>query len=156
MKKGFTLVELLGVMAMLIILMSCLGSAISGARKRAYISRATVDIKEMTNAILAYENYAEGHTLKNKVMTDREATEDSLGFILGDEKGASGENIPILFNASISTDGKIKDPWGRAYRVTIRAVNTSASEADQVAAGTVTTSVFLPNGRRLRQVGGEQ
>ena len=54
MLRGFTLIELLVVIAMIAILMGAIGSSMNQARKRAMISKATQDVKEMTNAILAF------------------------------------------------------------------------------------------------------
>ena len=65
MRRGFTLIELLVVIGMIAVLTGAVGSSMSQARRRAQIARATQDAKEMTNAILAFENYAKGRSLKN-------------------------------------------------------------------------------------------
>ena len=64
MKRGFTLIELLVVIAMLAILIGAIGTSVNQARRRAQIAKATQDVKEMTNAILAFENIAVGRSLE--------------------------------------------------------------------------------------------
>ena len=55
MRKGFTLIELLVVVAMIMILIGTLVVSVEQARTRARIAKATQEAKELTNAILAYE-----------------------------------------------------------------------------------------------------
>ena len=54
-RRGFTLVELLVVLAMIAILIGSMGVAVIGAKRRAKMSKASQEIHEMTNAILAFE-----------------------------------------------------------------------------------------------------
>ena len=63
MKKGFTLVELLVVIGMIAVLTGAASSAVMKARTRSQIARAETEVREMTNAILAYENWDDDHTL---------------------------------------------------------------------------------------------
>ena len=65
MKKGFTLIELLVVIGMIAVLTGAVSSSVMKARKRAQIARAEAETQEMTNAILAYENYDDDHSLKS-------------------------------------------------------------------------------------------
>lgn len=122
-KSGFTLVELLVVMGMLMLLAGAITTSVSGAHRRAKIQQATVEAQEMTKAILAYENFGKGYTLETHLMNNQPASEQSLGFILGKEKmqnqGQNGQ-IPVLFNAAVKKSGRILDPWGNPYYVTIR------------------------------------
>lgn len=118
-RSGFTMVELLIVVAMIMLLAAALTSSISGANKRAKIQACITEAQEMTNAILAYENYAPDHELKE--MDDQVATKSSVGFILGDGKNAlNNGKLPVLYRGAVSAGGEILDPWGRPYRVTIR------------------------------------
>ena len=148
-KKGFTLVELLVVIAMLMVLMGSVSSSIYAARRRAKISAATVACQEMTNAILAYENYGRNYSLDSHLLNAAEATESRLGFILGKESRQDGGqgNIPVLYNASVR-GGKILDPWGMSYRVTIERQTASVDGGDD-ASGTMATSVYFPNISRI-------
>ncbi len=105
-RRGFTLLELLTVIAMLTVLTGALSSAVASARRRTRIVRADAEVHEISNAILAYENISENKSLNGHAMSDQEATEKNLGFILGDGgKTAGGEKIPVLFNGAVSSDG---------------------------------------------------
>lgn len=122
MRRGFTLIELLVVVAMIAVLIGAVGTGMKQARRRAQIARATQDVKEMTNAILAFENYARGRSLKNYATGSwKETTETSLSMILGGEESDSGEPVPVLYNAQIR-NGQILDPWGRPYEFMIKRV----------------------------------
>ena len=122
-KSGFTLVELLVVIGMLMLLAGAITTSVSGAHRRAKIQQATVEAQEMTKAILAYENYGKDFSLDAHVIDNQPASEQNLGFILGKENmqnsGQSGK-MPVLFNASVTRNGQILDPWGNPYYVTIK------------------------------------
>ena len=146
MKRGFTLIELLVVIAMIAVLMGAVGSGMSQARKRAMISKATQDVKEMTNAILAFENYAPGRTLANYVTGNwRDTTESSMSMILGGVTSEGGEQVPVLYNAQIR-NGQILDPWGTPYQYTVRRAGNITPPAG---ASTFLTAPSLPNFYRL-------
>lgn len=120
MKKAFTLVEMMVVIGMILVLMGSMTMSVKKARTRARIAKATQETREITNAILAYEQFAKDHSLAAKITGNswKTCTESDMSMILGGETGASGEPIPVLFNASILT-GAIADPWGRPYQYMI-------------------------------------
>ena len=90
--SGFTLVELLVVIAMLMLLAGAITSSISSAQKRAKIAQATAEAQEMTNAILAYQHFGDNYKLP--VYDNQPATEANLSFILGGETGPNGAYVP--------------------------------------------------------------
>lgn len=130
-EKGFTLVELLVVIGMLMLLAGAITTSVAGAHRRAKIQQATIEAQELTKMILAYENFGKNYSLDAHVMEDQQATEQSLAFILGKEsaqvKGQRGD-ISVLFNAAIKKSGRILDPWGNPYYVTIRRDTLSQKE----------------------------
>lgn len=132
-KKGFTLVELLVVMAMLMLLIGSISSSVMSAQKRARLAVATTAVLEISNAILAYENYG-----KLDKMDEQPSTEDNLAFILG-KATEDGRDVPVLYNASIK-GGKILDPWGNPYRITITEGSISGKQTKNMK-----TAVFFPN-----------
>ena len=145
MRRGFTLIELLVVVAMIAVLMGAVGSGMNQARRRAQIARATQDAKEITNAILAFENYAKGRSLKNYATGSwKEATETSLSMILGGEESDSGELVPVLYNAQIR-NGQILDPWGKPYEFLIKRVG----DITPPSGSSFQTAPSLPNFYRL-------
>ena len=145
MRRGFTLIELLVVIAMIAVLMGAIGSGMSQARKRAMIAKATQDAKEMTNAILAFENYAPGRSLANKSTGNwKDTDESSMSMILGGETAEGGGEVPVLYNAHI-VNGAIRDPWGKPYQYMIRQAGTVSHNGN----AKFYTSLYLPNFYRL-------
>lgn len=143
-RRGFTLIELLVVIGMILVLMGAMTVSVQKAQMRARISKATQESKEMTNAILAFENMAEGRSLQKYVTGGwSECSESSMRFILGAEKGDNGEMAPVLFNASVS-GGKIRDPWGKAYQYKIELTGNMQTPAPKLY-----TAPCLPNIYRL-------
>lgn len=120
-KRGFTLVELMVVMGILAILLGALTTSVSGARERARIERAKSEVKVISQAILSYENYTRGgkNELPN-ITSPQECDAGTLSFLLGKEASDSGEKIPTLLMAQLKGGGKMLDPWGRPYKVTIK------------------------------------
>ena len=145
MKKAFTLIELLTVMGMIAILLAAMGVSISKARTRARIAKATQEAKEMTNAILAYEQYAPDRTLQSKVTGGWvDCNEGSMSMLLGGETGENGERIPVLYNAALSK-GTMYDPWGIPYQLMIEKTGDFASDNSTQ----FMTAPALPNFFRL-------
>ncbi len=151
-KRGFTLVELITVIAMLLLLMGAVTSSVSGARRRAKIQQAISEAQELTNAILAYENFSnpgEASPLEGKATGQgwKEATEGELAFVLGKESMPNGRdgNVPVLFNGAVR-GGKLRDPWGNPYM--FRIMSSAVDQDDN--SGNVPESAFaLPNINRI-------
>jgi len=146
--KGFTLVEMLVVIAMIMVIVGAMTASTAKARQRARIAKATQETREITNAILAYEQYAPDHTLKKEVTGSSWApcTKSSMSIILGGEKAASGEKIPVLYNASIGTKDRLLDPWGNVYQYMIDK-NENLIENEKI--DPMKTAAALPNYNRL-------
>jgi prepilin-type N-terminal cleavage/methylation domain-containing protein len=150
MKKGFTLIELLVVIGMIAILTAAASSSVMKAKERSMISRATTEVREMTTAILAYENYDARKPLKEYATANswKKATEGELEFILGAVTDKQGRPIPVLFNASVSNSGEIRDPWGTPYEFMIAPAGDASDSEDKVGDG-LGTYMYLPNLHRL-------
>lgn len=118
MRKGFTLIELLVVIAMILVIAGSMTAATVRAQRRAKLDRASAEARELTNAILAYQNFDENGSLDNYVMENADAEVSRLGFILGKVR-QRGQQVPVLYNAAVS-GSKIVDPWGKPYRITIK------------------------------------
>lgn len=142
-QRGFTLVELLVVIAMLMLLMGSMTSAIVSAQRRSKIAKATTVVQELTNAILAYENYTDDHTLSDVAIPSwTDVDESTISFLLGKKSNQQGQ-IPVLYNAELR-NGKLLDPWGHPYRVQIRP-GTIKMEDRGVLGSSAKTYVAFPN-----------
>jgi len=146
-KRGFTLIELLVVVAMIAIILGALSTSVSAAQSRARTQKAEAEVKAITQAILGYENWNKDNELE--VMTDQDADSGSLGFLLGNEAGTAAEGgqatkIPVLLMAQLKGGGKMLDPWGTPYKITIK-----KGTVDATASVTLSTGFALPNYYRL-------
>ena len=152
-KSGFTLIELITVIGMILLLMGAVTSSVSGARRRAKTQQAITEAQQLTDAILAYENFSrpgQDSPLEDKATGEswREATEGDMGFVLGNERMPNGQegNVPVLFNGAVR-GGKIRDPWGNAYRVRIMA--SSVKPDDETSGSTGDAAFAIPNINRI-------
>ena len=148
-KRGFTLIELLVVMTMIMLIAAAMGVSVSGARERARVQKAIAETKIITQAILAYENETKnGEDHELPTLDKADCDRDSIGFLLGKETSQSGK-IPVLLLASLSGGGKMLDPWGHPYKVTIR--KNSFRPNFKTMTGSMQTGFCLPNFYRLRE-----
>lgn len=142
-RRGFTMVELLVVIAMLMLLMGSVTSAIMSAQRRSKIAKATTAVQELTNAILSYENYSDDHTLSDVAIPSwQEVDESTISFLLGKKSNRQG-TIPVLYNADLR-NGKLLDPWGHPYRIQIKP-GTIRMEDRGVLGTSAKTYVAFPN-----------
>lgn len=150
-KRGFTLIELLVVMGMIAVILGALTSSITASRRRAKIQKATSDVKVITQAILAYENYARSEgDYKLEPMAETDADASSLGFLIGrGQNDATGQKIPAMLMAQLQRGGKMLDPWNKPYRVSIKVGD--APVKIKSASGSMNTGYFLPNFYRLSE-----
>lgn len=150
MRRGFTLVELLVVVAMIAVIAAAFTTSIASAERRARISRATAEAKEMTNAILAYEQYAPDRSLSSVAKGSwTDCAEGSMAMILGAANGANGRPVPVLFNGHVIA-GYLRDPWNTPYQYMI--VNTASLEGgggNEAKGVSFKTAAALPNFFRL-------
>lgn len=147
-RSGFTLVELLVVIGMIALIMGAMTTSVNGARKRARVQKALNDVKVVSQAILAYENYASGYELPT--MNRQPVGRGSLGFLLGDgDAPKSGGKLPVLLEAALTEGGQMLDPWGHPYLVTIK--KGSASMKTRTVTGALNTGYYLPNYYRISE-----
>ncbi len=148
-KRGFTLIELMVVIAMIAMIIGALATSYTSAQERSRVEKARSEVKAISQAILAYENFNRD-TGELPTMTDREADSGSIGFLIGNGGNAeSGGKIPALLLAALQSGGKMRDPWGTPYRITIRP--GGAAIKMESASGAMQTGYMLPNLYRLSE-----
>ena len=114
-KRGFSLVEILVVVSIIGVLMTVVSFSVNGAIRRARISRAQAEVREMANSFKAFytayddwpignpEDAAPGDNYKPVTRTLIEAL---------NEKHLLLEVPPNRF-----VGGNYVDPWGKAYEI---------------------------------------
>ena len=146
MRKAFTLIELLVVVGMIAVLLGALTTSVSAARARARVQKATAEVKVITQAILAYENWSQSGSFKLPTyQSPVDADASTLQFLLGKEASDSGVKIPVMLMAQLQAGGKLLDPWGHPYKITIREGNLDVKWSP----GNIQTGYQLPNYYRL-------
>lgn len=146
-KRGFTLVELMVVVGMLGVLMGAMTFSVNSAREKAKIQKATAEVKVISQAILAYENFARSKGDDLPSLSDAEANSSTLDFLLGGgDTTASGQRMPALLQASLRNNSTIVDPWGTPYRVKI-----TEAPLPSPGSGDLQTGFYLPNFYRLSE-----
>jgi len=149
MRKAFTIVELMVVVAMIAIILGAMSGAVTGVMERARVSKAKSEVKIIAQAILAYENESkDGRTYELPTMEKAVCNRDSIGFLLGRETSQSGR-IPVLLMAALSNGGEMVDPWGHPYRVTIK--KTSNNVDFRTLQSLPGISFMMPNAYRLQK-----
>lgn len=143
-KRGFTLIELMVVIAMIAIFMTAVATSVGQTRERARMEKARSDVKVISQAILAWENYTRGGKNELEEMNDQEADSSSLGFLLGQGETANSGQIPAMLMAQLSAGGKMRDPWGTPYRIRIK--EGSIPHPSDL---NLSTCFFIPNLYRL-------
>jgi type II secretory pathway pseudopilin PulG len=118
-KKAFTLVELMVVVAMIAMIIAAMVTSIAGAKHRTKVQKATSEVKIISQAILAYENYNVGGKFELPTINDQNADRSTLSFLLGEGDQARSGKIPALLIAALNNGQAILDPWGTPYKIKI-------------------------------------
>ncbi len=150
-KRGFTLVELLVVIAMIAVILAAFSTSVTAARQRARVQKATAEVHAIAQAILASENWVSSG---GKYELDLqgglvEVSKSSLSKIFGGAQASSGGKIPVMLLASLGDDGKMRDPWGHPYWVRIK--KGTFTPTLKTATGSMSTGFYLPNLYRLKE-----
>lgn len=136
------------VLGMVGMLIAALASSVSGAQHRAKVAKAETEVKTITQAILAYENYDRNRELP--LMTDQPAGKSAIGFLIGQGGDAeSGGKIPAMLMAALSSDGVMRDPWNTPYTISIR--QGSANVRLESSSGSMQSGFMFPNWYRLSE-----
>jgi len=117
-REAFTLMEMMVVIGMLGVLMGVTFTGIGQARTRARVAKANAEVRELVNALLAYEAAEQELPVTPNPV---DATETALADLLGNSGGPVYLNVPM-------NGGKFLDPWGTPYRFRIGLKQESGSK----------------------------
>jgi prepilin-type N-terminal cleavage/methylation domain-containing protein len=131
-KRGFTLIEILAVMAIIALLITLGSKGIRAARLTAKKSRAMVEIKAIETAIKAYNTKygklpvlmaADDQVFSVVDATEEHAESEAIISILtmADDVDSEMNRAEVVFldpQADGST-GAFRDPWGFQYRIAV-------------------------------------
>jgi general secretion pathway protein G len=111
LRSGFTLTELLIVMAILVLLVSLVGPRVLGTKKKA-------DINSTRTQIGLFETSLERYAIDMNVFP---STEESLQALIkppmGEESGAEEEKVATKWDGPYLRKSEIPlDPWGNEYQ----------------------------------------
>jgi prepilin-type N-terminal cleavage/methylation domain-containing protein len=112
-KNGFTLMELLMVMAVIGILAALLLPALSASRTAARRKRAQVECSQVEGVLRSY--YAD-----NRKWLDLAGKTETSKAVVDVLKGGGGK-IPYMefSGTSLNTAGEMVDPWGKTYKIAL-------------------------------------
>jgi len=157
-KNGFTIVELLTVIAIILLLVGALATSLARARRNARIQQAISEAQQLTDAIIAYENFVEPGSSDSPLAEKEtggdwaEARDDEshLAFVLGKVAMPNGQegNVPVLYNGAV-TGGCIRDPWGNPYRYRIMTPEVEATDENSSANNVQQSALAIPNINRI-------
>ena len=125
------MIEMLVVIGMIGILMAATFGGVGRARTYARVAKATAEVRELVNAILAYEAAEESLPVTQGPV---DATETALADLLGNSGG------PVYLTVHVK--GAFLDPWGKPYRFRI-GLEQESGEMEKFSA-----TVTFPNRHR--------
>ena len=130
-RHGFTLVELLIVMAILVLLVSMVGPRLLGSKEKADISSVTTQIGMFKSALERYHLDNSGYPSSEQglaaliaVPSGGDSMDDELGggdeegyeLEADDDSGAAGGGRSSWDGPYLKSETLPKDPWGNKYR----------------------------------------
>lgn len=137
-RRGFTLLELLIVIAIIMVLTGMLLTGAAAARRRAIIAKAESETRELAKAWKSYwMTYDEWPTPAFQTATNMAMDGTAMGYLMGN----NGMELMLMdLDMKVKTYG-FKDPWGNFYVVDFSRTISPGVEYYE-------TTVFLPQRKR--------
>ncbi len=138
--RGFTLIEMLVVVAIIGILMALVGSAAYSAHQRAYVTRANAEAQQIATAFKSYwiakNKWPTGFSGGGYTALTRKNLKPLMG---GDSDGTVYLDVPPDNFDGDGEDAPFLDPWGNPYAVHVDKVE------DTTTSDTLEGVVSFPN-----------
>ncbi len=144
-KDGFTLVELLTVICILVLLMSASFGALTRARELAKVSKASAQLRELVNAWTQYYTTYWAWPDRVEGAKDEEVTDKLLGPII--DSNDDNNEYGIVFLSYTPGAGKYYDPWGSPYRLSFGRKGRTSGERGKTV---YETTISIPKRSNLR------
>ena len=135
-RKGFTLIEMLTVVAIIGMLAALLTTAATTARRRARRAQAEAEVRELAKAWKSYWVIFQAWPFSPIEGRPMDAT--AMGYLMGNNP----QGLKLLDVGEEALIEGYKDPWGELYRVDFSRTETK----NQVEL--YETTVYLPNRER--------
>ena len=145
---GFSLLEMLLVVAVIGILMGMLGASAYSARQRAYVTLAQSEAQQIATAFKSYwlakDKWPDGFGGSGEAGQEDKnwtrLTRGNLKILMGgDSDGIVYLNVPPDRFAGDTDDSPFRDPWGHPYEVSIEGVSST------IISDTLEGAVTFPN-----------
>ena len=136
-RAGFTMVELLVVMAILGMLVGTFAVSTTSARENAKIVKATAESRSLTNAIRLFcmtmtdtaVSEDGGNPMSDLGLSDGLRDADSnLTNMLTKPSEKNGNTVYFEANDNSIRGNRLCDPWGNPYKIRVRRVNIAVEQ----------------------------
>lgn len=132
-RAGFTMIELLVVMAILGTLVATFAASTASARENARVVKATAESRTLSNSIRLYcmtmmdTNEANGgNPIAELGLSDGlNDAGTSLTNLLTKPSASNGNTVYFEANDRAIRGGRLCDPWGNPYKIRVKRVNLS-------------------------------
>jgi type II secretory pathway pseudopilin PulG len=141
-RRGFTLIEMLTVVGIIMVLAGLILAALNVARDRAKVLRARRDIAQLVTAWTVYlADYGQFPTLSGNSVTNGLIVtgRDVVQILRGRENYNSQNPRRVTYMDFHVLTTQFPDPWGNLYRTTPNAVVAATNESEVVLSISQTT-----------------
>lgn len=143
-RHGFSLLEMLTVLAIIMILSTLMFVAARSARQRAHIDTARSEVRELAKAWKAYRITYEKWPSFASGAQYYDMTKQRMAILQGDDTSDNPRELKFLDIDTPKWEDGYKDPWGNFYRVRFAELDAP------IETEYFETTVWFPNRNRYK------